>query len=129
MVLFSPEAIVPNVNILEPFRELTGTPSKREAESIKVKPSGTSATNSRFANAMAEIFLIRVLTKVAVPLDILGFEREASKAMGNFEMVPTVGQAFADEIFRVFKSRYPNINIASTNMNEAVRFMIERVGK
>lgn len=47
----------------------------------------------------------------------------------DFDRVPTVGQAFADEIFRVFKLRYPNINITSTNMNEAVRFMVERVGK
>lgn len=47
----------------------------------------------------------------------------------DFDRVPTIGQAFADEIFRVFKLRYPNINITSTNMNETVRFMVERVGK
>ena len=47
----------------------------------------------------------------------------------DFDRVPTVGQAFADEIFRVFKSLHSNINITPTNMNEAVRFMIERVGK
>lgn len=47
----------------------------------------------------------------------------------DFDRVPTVGQAFADEIFRVFKLQYPNINITSTNMNEAVRFMVERVAK
>lgn len=47
----------------------------------------------------------------------------------DFEGVPGVGQAFADEIFRVFKSKYPDISILPENMNESVRFMVERVGK
>jgi anti-sigma regulatory factor (Ser/Thr protein kinase) len=47
----------------------------------------------------------------------------------DFDQVPGVGQAFADEIFRVFQTKYPEINIISENMNEAVRFMIERVEK
>jgi anti-sigma regulatory factor (Ser/Thr protein kinase) len=47
----------------------------------------------------------------------------------NFDMVPTIGQAFADEIFRVFKQKYPAIKISSTHMNEAVKYMIDRVDK
>lgn len=47
----------------------------------------------------------------------------------DFEGVPTVGQAFADEIFRVFKSHHPKIVITPVHMNEAVRFMIERVDR
>jgi len=46
----------------------------------------------------------------------------------DFEKVPTVGQAFADEIFRVFAKRHPEIKIKPINMNEAVEFMIKRVG-
>ena len=45
----------------------------------------------------------------------------------DFDRVPTIGQAFADEIFRVFRLRHPTIRINATNANEAVRFMIERV--
>lgn len=45
----------------------------------------------------------------------------------DFDRVPTIGQAFADEIFRVFKIRHPNIAIDVINANEAVKFMIERV--
>ena len=45
----------------------------------------------------------------------------------DFDRVPTVGQAFADEVFRVFQNGHPNIEITPVNMNEAVRFMIERV--
>ena len=47
----------------------------------------------------------------------------------DFGQVPMVGQAFADEIFRVFKNRHPGIEIEPVNMNEAVRFMIGRVAK
>ena len=47
----------------------------------------------------------------------------------DFDKVPMVGQAFADEIFRVFKEKHPHIEIQSVNMNDAVKFMIERVGK
>ncbi len=45
----------------------------------------------------------------------------------DFDRVPTVGQAFADEIFRVFKNKHPEIAINPVSMNEGVRFMIERV--
>lgn len=44
----------------------------------------------------------------------------------DFNKVPLVGQAFADEIFRVFHNRHPNIRLETENMNEGVRFMVER---
>ncbi len=47
----------------------------------------------------------------------------------DFDKVPGVGQAFADEIFRVFRLSHPEIQISYINANEAVRFMIERVAK
>jgi len=46
----------------------------------------------------------------------------------DFDKVPTVGQAFVDEIFRVFKVKYPNIKIIPVTMNKAVEFMVKRVG-
>lgn len=45
----------------------------------------------------------------------------------DFDRVTTVGQAFADEIFRVFQQIHPDIKIVSINMVEPVRFMINRV--
>ena len=45
----------------------------------------------------------------------------------DFDRVPAIGQAFADEIFRVFRLRHPEIRIQVTNATEAVRFMINRV--
>jgi anti-sigma regulatory factor (Ser/Thr protein kinase)/DNA-binding MarR family transcriptional regulator len=46
--------------------------------------------------------------------------------MLDYEQVPVVGQAFADEIYRVFHNTYPNIQIKEENMSEGVRFMVER---
>jgi hypothetical protein len=47
----------------------------------------------------------------------------------DFDKVPLIGQGFADEIFRVYKAKHPEINIIPINMNEAVEFMIKRVEK
>lgn len=47
----------------------------------------------------------------------------------DFDRVTTVGQAFADEIFRVFKSNHPGITIQPINTIEPVQFMIDRVEK
>lgn len=44
----------------------------------------------------------------------------------DFDGVPVVGQAFADEIYRVFQNTFPNIEIKEENMSEGVRFMIDR---
>ena len=44
----------------------------------------------------------------------------------DFDKVPIVGQAFADEIYRVFHSKHPNIEFQEINMSEAVKFMIGR---
>lgn len=57
---------------------------------------------------------------------LVGLEK-FKKIVLDFDRVPNVGQAFADEIFRVFQSRYPKISIEPINMNETVKFMVERV--
>src|SRR3989338_190454 len=41
--------------------------------------------------------------------------------------VDTVGQAFADEIFRVWKSLHKNASVEYKNANEKITFMIQRV--
>lgn len=44
----------------------------------------------------------------------------------DFKGVVSVGQAFVDEIFRVFKNEYPGITIRYVNTNDEVEFMIKR---
>jgi anti-sigma regulatory factor (Ser/Thr protein kinase) len=45
----------------------------------------------------------------------------------DFDKVPTIGQAFADEIFRVFANEHPNIQFEILHASSEVRRMIERV--
>lgn len=47
----------------------------------------------------------------------------------DFDRVTTIGQAFADEIFRVFQQRQPDIKIIPINMVKSVQFMVDRVEK
>lgn len=44
----------------------------------------------------------------------------------DFEGVEQIGQAFADEVFRVFKNQHPEIQIYSTKTNRDVEDMIAR---
>lgn len=44
----------------------------------------------------------------------------------DFSNIETVGQAFADEIFRVFMNLHPDIKIEPVNMVDTVEFMINR---
>jgi len=46
----------------------------------------------------------------------------------DFNKINTIGQGFADEIFRVWKSNHPKIDIQYQNANENIIFMIERTG-
>lgn len=44
----------------------------------------------------------------------------------DFSDVATVGQGFADEVFRIFQSAHPGIKIMAAGCNENVDFMIKR---
>lgn len=57
---------------------------------------------------------------------LAGLEKFKSVIL-DFDRVPTIGQAFADEIFRIFKKTHPDIKITPINMVESVKFMVERV--
>jgi anti-sigma regulatory factor (Ser/Thr protein kinase) len=80
-------------------------------------------------------------TRISVKLSQLGDERYVSRSQArriclglenfkhiflDFKDISTVGQGFVDEVFRVFQSKHPKIEIHYTNANDDVRFMIER---
>jgi anti-sigma regulatory factor (Ser/Thr protein kinase) len=48
------------------------------------------------------------------------------EVMLDFEGVNEIGQAFADEIFRVFREANPQIHLIPINTNESVQWMINR---
>ena len=54
------------------------------------------------------------------------FEKFETVAL-DFENVEMIGQAFADEIFRVYRRKNPNLNIVYINANKNVDEMIKRV--
>ena len=44
----------------------------------------------------------------------------------DFRDVPTIGQAFADEVFRVFRREHPDVRIVPINDDLEVKRMIAR---
>ena len=45
--------------------------------------------------------------------------------MLDFEKVPHIGRAFADEIFRVFENANPNTTIVPYNYNKSIKKLID----
>jgi len=45
----------------------------------------------------------------------------------DFENVGTIGQGFADEVFRVWRGHHPDIEVKYQNANENILFMIKRI--
>ena len=56
---------------------------------------------------------------------LFGLEK-FQKVIFDFKNVETVGQAFADEVFRIWQKKYPQIKIENINCNENIKFMIKR---
>lgn len=48
------------------------------------------------------------------------------EAVLDFKGVTTIGQAFADEVFRVFRTAHPDVDLTWVNANEEVAAMIRR---
>lgn len=49
-----------------------------------------------------------------------------SSVLLDFRGVPTIGQAFADEVFRVFRRAHPDVSLVPVNENTEVKRMIAR---
>ncbi|HEU5187646.1 MAG TPA: DUF4325 domain-containing protein [Candidatus Saccharimonadales bacterium] len=57
---------------------------------------------------------------------LAGLAKKFKLVVMDFDKVPTIGQAFADEVFRVFTAAHPDVKIEAIHANEAVNFMINR---
>ena len=55
-----------------------------------------------------------------------GLDKKFKTVILDFDKVQTIGQAFADEIFRVYRRRHPEMTIRATNAVPSVQFMIDR---
>jgi hypothetical protein len=56
---------------------------------------------------------------------VVGLER-FRHVIVDFRGIDSVGQGFADEIFRVWAEAHPDVRIDTINMRDPVRFMVER---
>lgn len=82
-------------------------------------------------------------TKTVVPVKLLRYgddnlvsRSQAKRLLARFEKfkvvlldfsgVASIGQAFADEVFRVFRSKHPEVEIIATNTSSGVRRMMKR---
>jgi len=45
----------------------------------------------------------------------------------DYQGIESIGQAFADEIYRIYARNNPEVKIVSINTNEQIRKMIKRV--
>ena len=57
---------------------------------------------------------------------LFGLEK-FKKIILDFKKVDTLGQAFADEVFRVWHKKHPSIEIEYINAGEVAEFMIKRI--
>ena len=81
--------------------------------------------------------------KTVIPVKLASFENEKlvsrsqakrllsrvenfTTVIFDFEGVPSVGQAFADEIFRVYANKHPSIVLLPVEMNNTVEKMVKR---
>lgn len=82
-------------------------------------------------------------TKTVVPVNLMRYgddnlisRSQAKRLLARFDRfkivildfagVASIGQAFADEVFRVFRARHPEVELAPINTSSAVKRMISR---
>jgi anti-sigma regulatory factor (Ser/Thr protein kinase) len=95
-------------------------------------------------NEYTDVDMIPGFHKTIVPVQLMQYEGEslvsrsqAKRLITRFDRflevildftgVSIIGQAFADEVFRIFKSEHPKVNVIALNYNDNVKKMIEHV--
>jgi anti-sigma regulatory factor (Ser/Thr protein kinase) len=100
--------------------------SKRNLDSIFRKYSDTAFA---FTKTETKVSLYKLdsdfISRSQARRIVSGLEK-FKKIFLDFRGVETVGQAFADEVFRVWQRRHPDIKIEYRNANENIVFMIKR---
>ena len=113
--------------------------------SMKIR-TATDLTKTEVLDKFASEHHDYGFTRTHVPLKLLKYEGEelvsrsqAKRLLArlegfvevllDFQGITTIGQAFADEIFRVYRSEHPNIAIFAANTTSDVIEMISRVIK
>jgi len=108
-----------------------GLDSKRKLQNVFIEateknPEGIPRFNkTKFLVKLSKLGDERYVSRSQARRIVLGLEKFKHVVL-DFKGISTVGQGFVDEVFRVFKSKHPGIEIIYTNANDDVKFMIER---
>jgi anti-sigma regulatory factor (Ser/Thr protein kinase) len=112
--------------------------------SLKISPKTSRTTQQVFEQYTTDEDHSFSKTNVPVFLAAYGDENLVSRSQArrllarferfreillDFNNVDSIGQAFADEIFRVFQNEHPTIHLTPVNANQQVSQMITRVTK
>lgn len=102
--------------------------SKRTTQQVFDKHTGDDFS---FTKTHVPVFLARygnenLISRSQAKRLLTRFERFKEIVL-DFDNVDSIGQAFADEIFRVFVSQNPNIHLIPINTNNQVKKMIAHV--
>lgn len=103
-----------------------GSKSKRKLADIFRKYSGDSYEFSK-TRVIVKLYKVSVdyVSRSQARRILSGLDRFKEITL-DFADVETVGQAFADEVFRIWQSRHPGIKIITQNTSENIDFMIRR---
>jgi len=110
---------------------------------MRLDNDATRTTREVFDRFTADDDDVPVFSKTVVPVRLAqyGDDRLISRSQAkrvlarvdrfstvllDFRDVPTIGQAFADEVFRVFRRAHPDLKIVPINENAEVKRMIAR---
>ncbi|OGY59434.1 MAG: hypothetical protein A3H02_02905 [Candidatus Niyogibacteria bacterium RIFCSPLOWO2_12_FULL_41_13] len=85
-----------------------------------------------FAKTETKVFLYKIdtdfISRSQARRIVSGLDKFKNIVL-DFKSVDTVGQAFADEIFRVWQRSHPDIKIEYRNANKNIEFMIKRAAR
>lgn len=104
-----------NKHLNDIFREYESEPGSFDFDKTKVYVKLFKAGTVFISRSQARRLLLNLEKYRTIVLD--------------FTDIETVGQAFADEVFRVFATKYPDIKVDPVNMAETVQFMVNRSRK
>ena len=110
---------------------------------MRLDNDATRTTREVFDRFTADDDDVPVFSKTVVPVRLAqyGDDRLISRSQAkrvlarvdrfntvllDFRDVPTIGQAFADEVFRVFRREHPDVSLVPINENAEVKRMIAR---
>jgi len=111
------------------FMKISTTSTRTDSE-IFDQYSGNDEEDYAFNKTVIPVKMARInkenLVSRSQAKRLLARVEKFKYVLFDFHDVDTIGQAFADEIFRVYHLRHPNINITAINTVHNVQKMIDR---